>query len=229
MRTELRKLSTVRAPWLLLAAALAIVVFGASGRLSNQGDDVTGAAAHVGLVALFPLVLGIMAVAGEYRHRTVADTYLTTPRRERVLLSKLAVHTLLGVGFGVAGSATALGTILAWGSWTSTTFGDVWPTLAGDIAWNAAFAAIGVGFGALVRNQVTAIAAALAWLALIEGVAAELIGTDAARWLPFRAGSALGKLPASTDLAQWTAALVLAGYALAFTVAALAVQRRDPL
>jgi ABC-2 type transport system permease protein len=224
MRTELRKLTTVRAPWLLLAAAAVLVALGASGRLSSHREDAVGAAAHAGLVSLFPLVLGIMSIAGEYRHRTIADTYLSTPRRQRVLLEKLAVSTLAGAGFGVAAALTALVTVKAWGAEIGD---DVWPTLAGDVAWNALFAAIGVGLGALVRNQVAAIAGALAWLLLIEGVAAELLGTDAARWLPFRAATALGKV--NTDLGQWTAALVLAGYALAFTIGALAVQRRDPL
>lgn len=229
MRTELRKLATVRGPWLLLAAALLVVVAGVSGKLSHDRTATQGAAFHVGLVAVFPLILGIISVAGEYRHRTIADTYLSTPRRERVLLDKLAVHTLLGAGFGVAASGTALVAIAAWGSWTSSTFGDVWPTLAGDVGWNAAFAAIGVGLGALVRNQVAAIAGAFAWLTLIEGVVGELVGEDAARWLPFRAGGALGRMPAHVSLDQWTAAVVLAGYALAATVAAVAAQRRDPL
>lgn len=226
MRTELRKLSTVRAPWLLLAAAAVLVALGASGRLSEHPEDAAGAAAHAGLVSLFPLMLGIMAIAGEHRHRTIADTYLSTPKRRRVLFDKLAVSTVVGVVFGVVSAVAALGTIAAWGAGIGD---DVWPILAGDVAWNALFAAIGVGIGALVRNQVAAIAGALAWLALIEGVAAELLGSEAARWLPFRAGSALGKLPTSTDLGQWTAALVLAGYALVLTIAALAAQERDPL
>ncbi|GAA2328645.1 ABC transporter permease subunit [Dactylosporangium salmoneum] len=219
MRSEIRKLTTVRAPWLLLAAALVLVAAGAGSRLARHPEDSAGAAAHAGLAALFPLVLGITALAGEYRHRTIADTYLSTPRRGRVLLDKLVVHALVGAGFGVAGGAVALLLVEARG-----TGGVPWSTLAGAVGWNAAFAAIGVAVGALVRNQVAAIAGSLAWLALIEGVAAELLG-DAARWLPFRAATSLGGMDAG--LSQGTAAAVLAAYVLVLTAAAVAVRQRD--
>ncbi|WP_433053082.1 hypothetical protein [Dactylosporangium sp. CS-033363] len=220
MRAELRKLTTVRSPWLLLAAAVALVAVGAGSRIAKHPEDAAGAAAHAGLAALFPLVLGIMALAGEYRHRTIADTYLATPDRTRVLLRKFGVYTLMGAGFGIAAAGTAAIVVLLRNDALP------WSTLAGAVAWNALFAAIGVGLGALVRSQVGAIAGALAWLALIEGVAAELVGDDAARWLPFRAATALGGMPGST-LGQGTAAVVLGAYALAFIAAAFAVQQRD--
>jgi ABC-2 type transport system permease protein len=234
---EFLKLRTMRSPWLLLLAAQIIVVIGVGGLIANKADmhaagTATGALAHAGLVSLLSLILGVLAVAGEYRHKTITDTYLATPRRERVILAKLVVYTAAGLAFGVISVVTGVVATEIWYATGGRTLdfanADLWRTIVGDVAWNATFAAIGVGVGALARNMAGGIAIALAWIALVEGLIGQLIG-KLDRWLPFASGRALGyTAPAGAGLPQWGAGLVLVGYAA--LLAALAVSttvRRD--
>lgn len=240
IRSEFRKLSTVRSPWLLLAAGPLIVVAGVTG-LVESGANVHNPAvqntalAHVGLAALLTLIFGIIAVAGEYRHGTITDTYLSFPGRGRVVAAKLAVYALVGAAAGLICTLVALAVTAAWWAAKGGTFhlsaGDTWRTLAGGVAANLAFAAIGVGVGALIRNLVGAVAAALAWIALVEGIVGQLLGSGLARWLPFYASEALDRasLTGTTRLLpQWGGGLVLLGYAAAFAAAAvLSTLKRD--
>ena len=239
IRTELRKLTTIRGPWLLLAAGPVIVVAGITGLVlsgANVHDPAvqSRAMAHVGLAAVFTLIFGILAVAGEYRHGTIADTFLSFPRRGRVIAAKLAVFGLAGAAAGLVSSAAALAATAAWWAARGAAFhlpaASTWQTLAGGVAANCAFALIGVGLGALIRNVAGAAALALAWIALIEGIAGQLIGPGPARWLPFYASEALDRaaLAATRLLPQWGGGLVLIGYAAVFAAAAVLVTlRRD--
>ncbi|WP_433300313.1 hypothetical protein ACQP2F_02730 [Actinoplanes sp. CA-030573] len=237
MRAELLKLITARSSWLLLAIAQIVVAAGVSGLMLRR-DDRAGdagqrdALAHIGLIALFGLLLGILTIAGEYRHRTITDTFLARPRRGRVVRDKLIVSAAAGAVLGSTAAVTALITDAIWlaakGSGIDLTSAVLWRTVAGGIAWNIAFAALGVGVGALITNLGAAIAAALGWIALVEGVVAELLG-DAARWLPISLGQALAGLPDTADRpAPWLAALVLALYVAALAGAGMvATTRRD--
>ena len=238
MKTEFLKLRTVRTPLLLLAAAQLVVLAGVSG-LFISGADLNDPATplraigHSGLVSMFSLVLGIIGVAGEYRHKTITDTYLGTPRRGRVITAKLATYAIAGAVFGLVSALVAFAATAIWlaGKGSSLDLSDraVWRTLIGCVIWNACFAAIGVGLGALVRNLVGAVAVALAWIALVEGIVGQLVG-DFDRWLPFNSGLALEDVPTpSVDLLpQWGGGLVLAAYALLFALLAVSTTvRRD--
>lgn len=239
IRTEFLKLRTIRSPWLLLAVGPVVVLAGVSGMVISKGGVPTramqsNALAHIGLASIFTLVFGILAVAGEYRHKTITDTYMSTPGRAEPLAAKLVVYTFIGAISGVVSGLVGLLAEIGWWAGKGASFSwsdsNMWTTVGGGIAWNAAFAAIGVGLGALIRNLVGAVAVALAWIALVEGILSELLG-DLGRWLPFNAGRALGVSAADTSndlLSRWAGGVVLVLYAVAFTIAAVTTTvRRD--
>ena len=233
---EVRKLRTIRGPWLLLAAGPLLVSIGVAGEFAG-GADVTQpglahlSVGHTGLVSLVALVFGITAVAGEYRNKTITDTYLSTPRRGRVLAAKFAVYITAGAAFGVVLAITAvIATVVALtanGGSLDLSNSDLWRTVAGRVAINAAFAAIGVSLGALIRNLAAALTVAFAWIALVEGLIGELI-SGLEPWFPFAGGQALARLPGAPDISQSAGGLLLASYTVALAAIALATSiRRD--
>jgi ABC-2 type transport system permease protein len=185
------------------------------------------------LASVLSLVVGIMAVAGEYRYRTITDTYLATPSRTTVVAAKVVVYSAFGALIGIVSTATALATAAVWlnakDSVLSPGMDGAWKTIAGCIVWNTCFGALGVGIGALVRNVVGAVSGALVWIAVVEGLVAQLIG-DNGKWLAFRSGVALEGVssPGLALLPQWGGGLMLVAYAGAMVTVALATSmRRD--
>src|SRR5579885_1117277 len=62
-----------------------------------------------GLGVLFAALLGALSITGELRTGLIRPTLLTTPRRGRVLVAKLAVSTAAGAVYGLLAAATAIG------------------------------------------------------------------------------------------------------------------------
>jgi ABC-2 type transport system permease protein len=235
--TEWTKLRTVRATWLILAIQQALIIAGVSGLAVGGADlnspgGVASLLAHAGIAsAVLSLVLGITAVAGEYRHRAITDTYLATPTRTPVMIAKLTAYGTVGIGFGAISAVTGLATTALWITVKNGTLdlaaAGADRIIIGVVAFNLAYALVGVSIGALVRNLTAAVAIALVWLVLVETTVANLLG-DLGRWLPNRAGMALNTMPIPGLLPQWGAALVLAGYTAVFAVVALTTTiRRD--
>jgi ABC-2 type transport system permease protein len=171
-----------------------------------------------GTGALVVLLVGIVMAAGEHRHGTAADTYLTTPRRVRVVAAKLAVGAAVGLAIGAITSAACVGTaaVLFRLDGTAFPFDDraVWLTLAGSLVYTTLFAVLGVALGTLIRNQVLAVAVALAWIGVVEHVLVNL-APAVGRWLPTAAGLALVRTPLDGILSPLAGAMVLALYTLA--------------
>jgi ABC-2 type transport system permease protein len=231
---EWLKLCTTRLLYGMIPATVALSFAAVAGAVlsADSADDLESTdgirttLSVTGTGAILVLVVGILVSAGEYRHGTAADTFLTTPRRHRVVVAKLIVGA--GVGL-IAGALTALvcvgGAAVLYALEDATfPFGDaeVWLTSAGAIGYATLFAILGVALGALIRNQVLAIACALAWLAVIEHTLVNLV-PDLGRWLPAAAGQAIVRTPVADLLSPTAGAAVLIAYSAAIALAGVRV------
>jgi ABC-2 type transport system permease protein len=198
---------------------------------SPQFEQAAFAVSTNGTVLL--LILGIIGMTQEYRHRTATPTFLTTPRRGRVVIGKLIAYGLVAIPLSLAVLAVDVLVVEIYagarGAAPSLT-GDNLRVLLGAWAALVIYAVIGVGVGALLRNQVGAIVGALVYIFVIEGIIIRAIPAiaPAFKWLPGGALQAMTATLNSTDLLEpWQGALLLLGYGLAFALLGtfLAVRR----
>ena len=234
VHAELLKLWTTRTARIVLAlaaagtAALTVAVLALAGRPGQPalGDDALRqlVAAPNGPLTLAALLLGILGMAGEFRHGTATPTFLVTPRRGRVVAAKLAASALAGLVLALVAAAVVLAIALPWLPAKAVDVPVADPRLATRVAGLAAavslHAVLGTGLGAVLRNQFAAVVAGLLlWQGGIEDVVVGLLGRPGlARWLPEGAAAAL-TAPGDGTLAMWAGALVLAAYGLALAVA----------
>jgi ABC-2 type transport system permease protein len=179
------------------------------------------------------LILGIIGMTQEYRHRTATPTFLTTPRRGRVVVAKLVGYALAAVPFALVILAVNYLVVAihagARGAAPSLS-GENLAVMAGSGIALVIYAVLGVGIGALLRNQVGAIVGALVYLFVIEPVIRSIPATSGAyKWMP---GGALEALTATFQgpdlLTEWQGGLLLLGYGLlAALLGSLLAVRRD--
>ncbi|MDV6011280.1 hypothetical protein [Haloechinothrix sp. LS1_15] len=235
VRAEFDKLFTTKL-WLgltlgglALASAFLAITIGLDGMAENPNPPVSTPEGQRNLFATatgastFALLLGIIAVTGEFRHQTATPTFLATPRRDRVIAAKLVAYAVVGVVFGALTLLVAIAIAAPWlaaiDTELSLTQHGVPGTMAGVIAAVALYTLLGVGIGALVRNQIAAVVGALVYLFVIE---AFVRGLPVVRdYYPYSPGGASEALTATTDpviehVQPWQGGLLLAGYALVF-------------
>jgi len=217
LRTTRLLYGTVPAAVVLSVAAVVGMVVSSPGPDLETAEGMRRVLSVAGAGAIVVLVVGILISAGEYRHGTASDTFLTTPRRRRVVTAKLAAAAVLGLLVGVVTAVACIAAAAVAYRGESATLSlrdaDVWLTVPATAVYSALFAVLGVALGALVRNQVAAVAGALAWLALIEHTLVNL-APDFGRWLPVGAGQAILRTPLEGLLSPPAGVAVLAAYAL---------------
>jgi ABC-2 type transport system permease protein len=231
---EWLKLRTTRLLYGMIPATVALSVAAVSGAVLSADSvaelESTGgirdALSVTGTGAILVLVVGILISAGEYRHGTAADTFLTTPRRDRVVAAKLTLGAGVGLAVGVLTSLACLGMASLLYSLEGATFplgdGEVWLILGGALVYTSLFAILGVALGVLIRNQVLAIASALAWLAVIEHTLVTIL-PDIGRWLPVAAGQAIVRTDLDDLLTPLAGIAVLTAYGAAIALAGIRV------
>jgi len=245
VRAEWTKLFTTKV-WLGLLLGAIVMVIGFSVLFTSfAGDPESGIPAvgtplYVNLALataananILFLILGIIGMTQEYRHRTATPTFLTTPRRGHVVVAKLIAYALVSVVFALIVVAVNYLTVAihagARGAAPELNADNLEVMLSSALAL-VIYAVIGVGIGALLKNQVGAIVGGLVYLFVIEPVIRSIPATSGAyKWMP---GGALEALTATFEgpelLGAWQGALLLLGYGLlAALVGTLLAVRRD--
>ena len=243
VRAELLKLWTTRTARVLLAlaaagtAALTVLVLTFAGRPGQPalGDDALRqlVLAPNGPLTLAALVLGILGMAGEFRHGTATPTFLVTPVRGRVVAAKLVAAAVAGLAIALVAAAVVLAIALPWLPAKGVHAGVADPGLGARVAGLAATvtlsAVLGTGLGALLRNQFAAVIVGLLWWqgGIEELVVGLLRRPGLERWLPDGAALAL-TAPGDGTLPMWAGGLVFAAYGLALALlGGRLVARRD--
>lgn len=262
VRAELRKFFTVRMWWGITLAAFLLgagltalsgwfLVYGSlpmpggeSVSLAESIDDASLArmiyTQSISMGYLLTFVMGIIAIGGEYRHKTLTATLLAAPRRGSLILAKVlgvaVISTVIALGH-LAGSVLAGAVVLGSGGH------EILPDPAGLglvfvrlalvlVLWGL----IGLGLGVLIPNQVVALFVGVAVVWIVEPLVGVFMGLASwgetlATYLPAQVSlatvDAYTGMPESTreilgvggtTLTWWVAAVVLAGYAAVMTL-----------
>jgi len=197
--------------------------------------------ASTGFALLVAALLGVVGASGEFRLKTATDTYLDQPGRGRVLAAKAVAAAVAGAVLGIAAAATAAGIALGFAASRGYALALTGPDIAryagGTVIGSALLAAAGAGVGSLLRHQVAAVIAMVAWGLVVELVVGATVAT-AGRFLPYTAaammagdtsGGGMPQIPRGVTALSYPAAIaVLTAIAISVAaVAAVTTVRRD--
>jgi ABC-2 type transport system permease protein len=240
LRAEVLKLRTTRTTagiaLGMVGVAMLTIALHAFGlpidRVSDRADQVgVFIDVGVGLGLLFAALLGAMSMTGEVRHGTIRPTLIVTPRRGRVVAAKSATSVVTGFMLGVvAASVVAIEGSVALSIRdvpVQLTAADYWQLVLGAGLAAALWAVIGLGVGAMVRNQVPAVVGLMVWVLFVENILfASFPGVG--KFAPGTLGQTIAGQTADSLDSPAVALLILALHATAaIALGWLATTRRD--
>jgi len=240
LRSEMLKLRTTRTVLGSFAGMVGIVLlamalhsFGLPKDKLLTGADQRKVFLDVGsnMGMMFSALAGALAFTVEARYGTIRPTLLATPRRGRVIVAKMWTALAVGAVFGsvAAGLAGASGAMFLRmrGLGVDIAGSQYLRLVLGGAAAGALWAAIGLGVGAIVRNQVPTVVGLFVCILFVENVLIAGV-PSVGKFSPGALGRALAGQQVDA-IRTWPLALIaLVVFAAAsVTVALVATTRRD--
>jgi ABC-2 type transport system permease protein len=258
LRAELRRISTTKLWWITLIcifvlsagyaalpAAVALLQSSAGGDSSPFTDPGIIRSIYNGgnvLSRILAMVVGIVAIGSEYRHGTLAWSYLATPRRIRMLLGKAGALLIFGLIYGItsvaAGMLVAIPFVLANNGSFLLDQPATWRSIILGVCSIALWTMIGMGLGILIKNVLIAVVVGVILGFLVEPIVSVLFFLK--RWdqllnvMPSGATNAMLEIRSPVLFAAqhptpwWLAGMILAAWCLLPALAGLlSVVRRD--
>ena len=185
IRAEFLKLRTTQVWFWLLLAAVAVTVLLVVAQLAPHDslqtrDDVYEVFTVGGASYVVVFVLGVLGVTTEFRYQTITPTVLVTPSRWVLITAKMISYALFGAIYALVCVVVEVAVALPWlsakGIDVSLTSPHVPRALLGVFAAVALFGIVGLGVGALLRNQIVAVTVGVIFLLVINNLLAIIPG-----------------------------------------------------
>lgn len=182
IRSEVRKTRSTQVWMWMILPAVALTALSTIGQTYGSIQDHDNAGAPIryydifttstgGSVAL--LVLGILGLTTEFRHKTITPTLLAIPKRWTLLTGKAISYVLFALFYAVICLVVNFAIAITWLQADSipVSFGHGVPGgVAKTFLALVLTAVFGLGLGALVRNQAAAMVIGIFYFAIINGL-----------------------------------------------------------
>lgn len=180
IKAEFRKFRTTQVWFWMLLVCIALTSAFTIGQIAstkhdfelqqNVHDILLSAPGGFTYIPLF--VLGVLSVTTEYRYQTITPTVLATPSRWTIVSVKMITTALVGVTYALICLIVELGIALPWLSsrHVHVNLGDQMGTLVSAFIVLSLFALVGLGIGAMIKNQIVAVTVGVIFIAFLDHI-----------------------------------------------------------
>ncbi|WP_375500843.1 ABC transporter permease [uncultured Jatrophihabitans sp.] len=205
IRAELLKLRTTQVWFWLLLGAIAISALFVIGPLASDdiksSGDVADMFSNAAIAYVLTFVLGVLGVTTEFRYQTITPTLLATPSRWALVTAKMITYAILGIVYAAICVLVELAIAVPWLSSKGVDYslgGDGIPhALISVFVVLALFGTIGLGVGALLKNQIVAVTVGIVFLVVLQNIFLAIPGVK--HVYPYLPGGAAAAIAAVTS------------------------------